>query len=76
MSGTLVLMGQTFKILGTAGYRVPKNCTSWVPLGYAPRKFKKLGTAEYRVPKKFKKLDTAGYRDREIFKRWVPLGTG
>ena len=57
MSGTLVSMGtggparthQNLKILGTAGYRVP-------------RKFQKLCTAGYRLPA------------RKIFS--VPMGTG
>ena len=79
MSGTLVPMGtgapagthQNFKILGTAGYRVP-------------RKFQKLGTAGYRIPRKFQKLGTQeiskdGYRwpvPIEFQKIWVPMGTG
>ena len=68
MSGTLAPMStgvpagthKNFKILGTAGYRVP-------------RKFLKLGTAWYQVPRKFQKLGT-GYR--ENFRSWASLGTG
>ena len=52
---------QNLKILGTAGY--------WVP-----RKFQKLGTAGYRVPRKFQKLGTDGYKPEKKF--WVPMGTG
>ena len=50
MSGTLVPAGthQNVKILGTAGYRVP-------------RKFQKLGTVGSWVPAKFSTMPTPGF---------------
>ena len=70
MSGALVPMltgvpagtHQKFKILGTAGYRVP-------------RKFQKLGTAGYRVSRKFQELGTARYLGPARKNFWVPMGT-
>ena len=35
-----------------------------------------LGTAWYRVPRKFRKLGTDGYRLPAQKKFWVPMGTG
>ena len=75
--GTLVPMGtvvpagthQNLKILGTAGYRVPRKFQKFGTAGSrVPRKFQKLGTARYRVRRKFQKMGTAGYRiPRKIF---------
>ena len=54
---------QNLKILGTAGYWVPRKFQKLGSAGHRkPRKFQKLGTAGYRVPSKFQKMGTAGYR--------------
>ena len=60
---------QNLKILGTAGYRIPRKFQKLATVGYYWVSKKFLGTDLYRVPAKFSTMPTPGsdFQEEVVF---------